>query len=142
MKTNMNLFKLTPALVLVGFMIGCGGNTASEKKSPEGEGKKDLKAKLENDPPQNAQSDTLATFLTGKRIAFRTQKNQEGFYQFEKENYLTIGLIREGELFEAPIPYYFDPAYKVYGLEVRVWDIPDLGTANETRLSYENPQSN
>ena len=38
MKTNMNLFKLTPALVLVGFMIGCGGNTASDNKSPKGDG--------------------------------------------------------------------------------------------------------
>ena len=140
MKTNFYLFKLTPALVLVGFMIGCGGNTALDNKSPKGDGKKDLKAKLENEPPQNAQSDTLATFLTGKRVVFRTQKNQEGFYQFEKENYLTIGLIREGELFEAPIPYYFDPAYKVYGLEMRVWDIPDLGSANETRLVFSSAE--
>ena len=48
MKTNMNLFKLTPALVLVGFMIGCGGNTASDNKSPKGDGKAASKSKVEN----------------------------------------------------------------------------------------------
>ena len=92
--------------------------------------------KKEDSPPQNEQSGALADFLVGKRIVFRTRKNEKGFYQFEKENYLTVGLIRNGELFKAPIPYYFNPAYKVYGLEVEVWDIPDMGSANETRLVF------
>ena len=48
MKTNMNLFKITPALVLVGFMIGCGGNTASDNTLPKGDGNTASKSKPEN----------------------------------------------------------------------------------------------
>ena len=41
METNLSrLLNFLPALVLVGFMIGCGGNTASDNKSPKGDGTK------------------------------------------------------------------------------------------------------
>ena len=49
METNLSrLLNFHPALVLVGFMIGCGGNTASDNKLPKGDGKKTTKSKPEN----------------------------------------------------------------------------------------------
>lgn len=49
METNLSrLLNFLPALVLVGFMIGCGGNTASDNTSPKGDGKAAPKSKPEN----------------------------------------------------------------------------------------------
>lgn len=49
METNLSrLLNFLPALVLVGFMIGCGGSTTPNNKLPKGDGKKVTKSKAEN----------------------------------------------------------------------------------------------
>ncbi len=49
METNLSrLLNFLPALVLVGFMIGCGGSTTPDNKLPKGDGKKATKSKAEN----------------------------------------------------------------------------------------------
>lgn len=49
METNLSRpLKFLTALVLVGFMIGCGGNTASDNTSPKGDGKAAPKSETEN----------------------------------------------------------------------------------------------
>ena len=49
METNLSrLLNFLPALVLVGFMIGCGGNTASENNSTPAEGNQSVPPKSEN----------------------------------------------------------------------------------------------
>jgi len=49
METNLSrLLNFLPALVLVGFMIGCGGSTTPDNKLPKGDGKKVTKSKAEN----------------------------------------------------------------------------------------------
>ena len=49
METNLSrLLNFLPALVLVGFMIGCGGNTASENNPTPAEGNQSVPPKSEN----------------------------------------------------------------------------------------------
>ena len=75
MRVGTKISKLILTLAFAGILLGCGGNTTSDNKSPGGDGKKDLKAKLENEPPQNAQSkkSTIPTTLQEAIGGFRLQ---------------------------------------------------------------------
>jgi len=84
METNLSrALKFLTALVLVGFMIGCGGNTASDNTSPKGDGKAAPNSKAEsnsslgegkvatdtaNQPKAKKKSDLLYSILNASLI--------------------------------------------------------------------------
>ncbi len=139
METNLSrLLDFLPALVLVGFMIGCGGNITSENKSPEGGGKKDLKAKLENEPPQNAQSKkstiptTLQEAIGGFRLQLelKSERHQISFNQ-NANAWVSASLYRDSEVHK-------QGKVKITGLKVILID--DGGDEVWMKFASKNPQ--
>ena len=82
METNLSrLLNFLPALVLVGFMIGCGGSTTPNNKLPKGDGKKVTKSKAENNSSLGggkAATDTAEQAKAKKRRDVLISINQAG----------------------------------------------------------------
>jgi len=125
-----------PALVIVGLLMGCGGDKGTD--APKGDDKEGGKG-------GGDKAASLATFLPGKRISFTALdpeappqfQKQTMLFQFETDGNLIVGVVMDGKA--RALPEEKKPSYKVEGLKVIAKGTVEEGEGSIT-FSSANPK--